>query len=30
MYFLKELVPEYDLECPSCQNNIPFCVASGK
>eukprot|EP01017_Pseudomicrothorax_dubius_P002439 TRINITY_DN1006_c0_g1_i2.p1 TRINITY_DN1006_c0_g1~~TRINITY_DN1006_c0_g1_i2.p1 ORF type:complete len:128 (-),score=45.66 TRINITY_DN1006_c0_g1_i2:84-467(-) len=28
--FCKDLVPEATLECPTCQNSIPFCIASGK
>jgi WD repeat-containing protein 19 len=23
-------IPETQLECPQCKNNIPFCIASGK
>ena len=28
--FCKKDVPEYNLECKSCYNVIPFCIASGK
>lgn len=23
-------IPETELNCPNCKNNIPFCIASGK
>ncbi len=28
--FCKELVADYNDDCPKCLNYIPFCIASGK
>lgn len=28
--FCKELLEEYEFDCPRCLNYIPFCIASGK
>lgn len=28
--FCQFKIPETQLECPSCKNNLPFCIASGK
>lgn len=28
--FCKELVGDYQDDCPKCLNYIPFCIASGK
>ena len=27
--FCKELISEFQMDCPKCLNSIPFCIASG-
>ncbi|CAM6122003.1 unnamed protein product [Calypogeia fissa] len=28
--FCQQLLPETQLECPTCKNDLPFCIASGR